>query len=387
MQWRVPLADVNFGPEEEAAVAAVIRSGWLTMGSVTQAFEQEFAAFVGSKHALAVTNATAALHLACLALGVGPGDEVIVPSLTFVASVNAIRYTGAVPLFADIESLDWLDISPNSIEEAITDRTKAIMVVHYAGYACDMPAILEIAHQHHLAVIEDAAHAVGASLNERALGTWGQIGCYSFFGNKNLTTGEGGMLVTNDDKLAEKSRILRSHGMTTLTWDRHQGHASTYDVVDLGYNYRIDEMRSAMGRVQLGRIPSGNARRTEIVTLYRELLADLAPQIKIPFSEARGLSSYHIMPVLLPEGADRQAFMAGMKDAGIQTSWHYPPAHTFSIYAKEWQARGKTLPVTEAVAAREVTLPLYPTMTEEQVRWVVEAITDFFRIPQNTDAT
>jgi dTDP-4-amino-4,6-dideoxygalactose transaminase len=374
MQWRVPLADVNLGPEEEAAVAAVIRSGWLTMGSVTQAFEQEFAAFVGSRHALAVTNATAALHLACLALGIGPGDEVIVPSLTFVASVNAICYTGAMPVFADIESMEWLNISPKAIEDAITERTKAIMVVHYAGYACDMPAILEIAQRHNLAVIEDAAHAVGASLNGRALGTWGQIGCYSFFGNKNLTTGEGGMLVTDDDKLAEKLRILRSHGMTTLTWDRYKGHASTYDVVDLGYNYRIDEMRSAMGRVQLARIPSGNARRGQLVALYRELLMELAPRIRVPFEAERGLSSYHIMPVLLPEGCDKQAFMAGMKEEGIQTSWHYPPAHTFSIYADGWRARGGTLPVTAAAAACEVTLPLYPTMTEEQARWVVEAV-------------
>jgi len=209
MDWRVPLADVNIGPEEEAAVAEVIRSGWLTMGAVTQAFEAEFATFTGAKHALAVTNATAALHLACLALGVGAGDEVIVPSLTFVASANAIRYTGAQTIFADIESADWLCVSPQAIEASITPRSKAIMVVHYAGYACDMPAILEIARKHGLAVIEDAAHAVGASLQGKHLGTWGDIGCYSFFGNKNLTTGEGGMLVTNSDNLADKLRILR----------------------------------------------------------------------------------------------------------------------------------------------------------------------------------
>lgn len=374
MDWRVPLADLNFGPEEEAAVSAVIRSGWLSMGSVTQAFEAEFAEFVNAKHALAVTNATAALHLACLACGLGPGDEVILPSLTFVASANAVRYTGATPVFADIESEDILNISPAAIEAAITERTRAIMVVHYAGYACDMPAINQIAKAHHLAVIEDASHAVGASLEERALGTWGDIGCFSFFANKNMTTAEGGMLVTDNDKLAEKMRILRSHGMTTLTWDRHHGHASTYDVVDLGYNYRIDELRAALGRVQLGRVLEGNHRREERVALYRRLLSKHAPHITLPFTEAAGQSSYHLMPVLIPKGGDKFALMAAMKAKGIQTSWHYPPVHTFESYAKAYQSHPTPLPLTEAVAAREVTLPLYPTMTEDQVSWVVEVI-------------
>jgi dTDP-4-amino-4,6-dideoxygalactose transaminase len=240
MDWRVPLIDIDFGIEEEEAVLQVIRSRWLSMGMVTQAFEQEFAAFIGAKYALAVTNATAALHLACLAVGIGPGDEVIVPSLTFVATANAVRYTGATPVFADIESLDWLNISPASIESRITGHTKAILVVHYAGFPCNMPAIMDIARRHNLVVLEDAAHAIGSSLGGRSLGTWGAIGCYSFFSNKNMTTGEGGMLATDDDSLAEKLRLLRSHGMTSLSWDRHQGHAYSYDVVDLGYNYRID---------------------------------------------------------------------------------------------------------------------------------------------------
>jgi dTDP-4-amino-4,6-dideoxygalactose transaminase len=374
MDWRVPLADLYFGPEEEAAVSAVIRSGWLSMGGVTQAFEAEFAEFVNAKHALAVTNATAALHLACLACGLGPGDEVILPSLTFVASANAVRYTGATPVFADIESQDVLNISPAAIEAAITERTRAVMVVHYAGYACKMPAINQVAKAHHLAVIEDAAHAVGASLEARSLGTWGDIGCFSFFANKNMTTAEGGMLVTDDDELAEKMRILRSHGMTALTWDRHHGHASTYDVVDLGYNYRIDELRAAIGRVQLQKVHEGNRRREERVALYRRLLSEQAPQITLPFTHAPGQSSYHLMPILLPNGADKFAFMASMKARGIQTSWHYPPVHTFEAYRQAYQSNPTPLPMTEASAAREVTLPLYPTMTEEQVNWVVKAI-------------
>ena len=344
------------------------------MGEVTKNFEQEFAAFIGAKHTLAVTNATAALHLACLAMGIGSGDEVIVPSLTFVATANAVRYTGATPVFADVEGLDWLNISPASIETRVTERTRAILVVHYAGFPCDMPAIMEIAHHHNLVVLEDSAHAIGSMLEGRYLGTWGAIGCYSFFSNKNMTTGEGGMLATDDDALAEKLRILRSHGMTSLSWDRHQGHAYSYDVVDLGYNYRIDEMRSAMGRVQLRKVRAGNQKRAELTALYRELLAELAPQVQLPFGEPRGTGCYHILPALLPPGTERIRFMEALKLRGIQTSIHYPPVHHFQIYQEEWQTRGQPLSITEEAGTREVTLPLYPSMRLEQVHWVVQAV-------------
>ena len=375
MEWRVPLADVRLGPEEESAVLDVLRSGWLTMGGVTQAFEQEFAAFVGAKHAFAVTNATAALHLACMAVGLGEGDEVVVPSLTFVATANAVRYTGANVVFADIESEDWLCICPRSIEEKINERTRAIVVMHYAGFACDMPEILRVAKKYHLAVIEDAAHAVGASLGGKPLGTWGDVGCYSFFGNKNMTTAEGVVLVTDDDRLADKVRILRSHGMTTLTWDRHQGHASTYDVVDLGYNYRIDEIRAALGREQLKKLPAGNVRREVLVERYREELAERLPALGLPFSEKRGLSSQHIFPVLLPEGADRQSFREALKADGIQTSFHYPPVHHFRIYRQE----GEELWMTENAARRQVTLPLFPGMTDAQQSLVIESVVKALR--------
>ncbi len=370
MEWRVPLADVKLGIEEENAVLEVLRSGWLTMGSVTQAFEREIATFVGAKHAFAVNNATAALHLACMAVGVGEGDEVIAPSLTFVATANAVRYTGAKVVFVDIESEDWLCISPQAIEEKINERTKAIVVMHYAGFACDMPAIMRIAEKYNLAIIEDAAHAIGASLDGKALGTWGDVGCYSFFGNKNMTTAEGGVLVTDDDSLAEKVRILRSHGMTTLTWDRHQGHASTYDVVALGYNYRIDEIRSAIGREQLKKLPAGNARREVLVGRYRQAFKEQAPSLGLPFSEKRGLSSQHIFAVLLPEGVDREAFREAMKKDGIQTSFHYPPVHQFAIYRNE----GEELWMTENVARRQVTLPLFPGMTDEQQDLVIKSV-------------
>jgi len=370
--WKIPLSDIKFGPEEQAAVQAVLDSGWLTMGEVTHQFEEEFKAYTGARHAFAVSNATVALHMACLGADLKPGDEVIVPSLTFVATANAVRYTGATPVFADITGEQDLTVSLDSIKACYTPATKAVMVMHYAGYPCDMPAILEWANAHDLPVIEDAAHAVGSYLDGRHLGTWGKAGCFSFFSNKNLSTGEGGMLVTDDNSLADKFRLLRSHGMTSLTWDRHQGHAWSYDVVDLGYNYRIDEIHSALGREQLRKLDSNNERRRQICTLYRELLNELCPSINVPFENHPGISSYHIMPIVLPKGTSRLAFMESLKADGIQSSIHYPPIHTFSAY-RSFNRSQKPLPVTEDIASREVTLPLYPLMTDDQVKAVVEA--------------
>ena len=374
MEWKVPLADLAYGAEEEQAVLDVLHSRWLTMGAVTQQFEKEYAGFLGVKHALAVSNATVALHLACLALGIGPGDEVIVPSLSFVATSNAVLYTGAQVRFADIIGPDDLTISPTAIETQITTRTRAVIVMHYGGYPCHMEAIRGITKQHGLALIEDAAHAPGASLESKPLGTWGDIGCFSFFSNKNLSTGEGGMLVTDQDDLAEKARVMRSHGMTSLTWDRHQGHAYSYDVVALGYNYRIDEIRSALGLAQLHKLRINNERRKNITQRYWHLLSPAG--VGLPFrgwgSTADLSPAYHIFPMLLPAGINREAFIDQMRAAGVQTSIHYPPIHQFSYYKAAYP--GIILPQTEAAAARQVTLPLYPTMSDEQVDLVVETV-------------
>ncbi len=376
MQWRVPLADLNYDEAENEAVLKVLNSRWLTMGGVTQEFEARFAELTGAKHAVAVSNATEALHLACVALGIGPGDEVIVPSLSFVATANAVLYTGANVQFADIVGMEEPTIDPEAIRAAINERTRAIIPMHYAGYPCRMEAIMEIAAQHGLAVIEDVAHAPGGALKGRALGTWGDIGCFSFFSNKNLSTGEGGMLVTNQDPLAEKLRVLRSHGMTSLTWDRHQGHAYTYDVVELGYNYRLDEIRSALGLVQLGKLAAGNARRKEFTELYWRALNGSGISLPMQaWAQTAGVTpAYHIFPALLPEGSDRVAFMEGLKADGVQTSIHYPPIHTFSYYQKRLAGQASCLPKTESYARREVTLPLYPTMDEEAFDAVIQAI-------------
>jgi len=372
MSWKIPLSDVDFGNEELQAVQSVIQSGWLTMGGVTQEFENEFEKYTGAKHALAVTNCTAGLHMACMAIGLNPGDEVILPALTFVATANAVRYTGAVPVFADVIGDQDFNISVDSIEAQITERTRAIIVVHYAGYACDMPHIMEVARAHNLFVIEDCAHAVGSWVNDRHLGTWGNIGCFSFFSNKNMTTGEGGMVTTNDEELHEKLRLLRSHGMTSLTWDRHKGHAWSYDVVELGYNYRIDEIRAALGLEQLKKLDRNNKRRRELVNLYRELLQELKPGIVVPFGNHSGISAAHIMPILLPMKFDRNSFMDRMKSEGVQTSIHYPPIHHFTSYRGQYNEI--KLPKTDQVANREVTLPLFPKLSEEDVIKVVRSV-------------
>lgn len=369
--WRIPLADIDLGPDEEAAVLDVLRRRWLSMGETTAAFEADFAAITGARHALAVTNCTAALHLAGLALDWGPGDEVIVPSLTFVATANAVRYTGATPVFADIAGESDFGLSAEDAAERISPRTKAIVVVHYAGHAADLPAIQALAERHGLDLVEDVAHAPGASLDGRALGTWGRIGCFSFFANKNMTTGEGGMMTTDDDELAARLRLLRSHGMTSLTWDRHKGHAWSYDVVAPGYNYRIDEIRAAIGRVQLAKLETANSRRRALDALYRRLLPAAAPGLAIPYDRVRGIPACHLRPVLLPEGANRVRFMEEMKTRGIQTSIHYPPVHQFSYYRANGD--GPALPLTEMVGEREVTLPLYPGMSPADVETVVAA--------------
>ena len=378
MAWKVPLSDLDFGPEENAAVMEVLNSRWLTMGAVTQEFERKFADHIGARHALAVSNGTVALHLACLALGIGPGDEVIVPSLSFVATSNAVLYTGAEVRFADIIGPAELTISPEAIEKLITERTRAIIVMHYGGYPCRMPEIMAIAAKHGLAVIEDAAHAPGASLDGKFLGTWGDAGCFSFFSNKNLATGEGGMLVTNRDDIAEKVRLLRSHGMTSMTWDRHQGHAYSYDVVELGYNYRLDEIRAALGLVQLKKLAENNRKRAEITGKYWGTFQrfDEFNDFGFPFRFLTGRQGYspsfHIFPLILPERLDRAGLVEDLKAGGVQTSLHYPPIHKFTIYRGRFQ--DLYLPHTEFAASHLVTLPLYPTMGQASLETVIAEI-------------
>jgi dTDP-4-amino-4,6-dideoxygalactose transaminase len=368
----VPLADVLVDDELRSSVDDVVDSGWWSMGPKVEEFEAAFAELCGTGHALAVANGTAALHLALLAVGCGPGDEVVLPSLNFVAAANAIGHTGAVPVFCDITGLNYVNLDPADLEAAVGPRTKALLVLHYGGFPCDMEAVQEIAEKHGLIVIEDAAHAPGATWRGRPCGSLGQVGCFSFFSNKNLPVGEGGMIVTDDDDLAASLRLLRSHGMTTLTWERHRGHAASYDVVAQGFNYRLDELRAAIGLHQLRRLPEENARRREIWLRYRERL-DGVSGISMPFGEVdpESSSAHHLAVALLPSGR-RDDVRAALAERRIQTSVHYPPIHRFSYYEELGSRR--PLPRTEAVAERVVTLPLYGHMTDEQADLVIGAL-------------
>jgi dTDP-4-amino-4,6-dideoxygalactose transaminase len=319
-----------------------------------------------------VSNGTAALHLSFLALGCGFSDEIIQPTLNFVATANMTVAVGATPVVADIVNLNEPTVSPIDIEHRITARTKAIVVMHYGGYPCRMAEICSICERHGLALVEDACHAIGAYyLDPQQRPPHGNMvgnlmssmACFSFFGNKNLVTGEGGMVVTNSDELAEKLRHLRSHGMTTLTWDRYQGHASSYDVITHGYNYRLDEIRASLGRVQLRRLKHNNYLRQQIVMAYRHYLSDLPGWI-IPFDEHSGDSAYHLMVILAPNEKVRREKVQVLKDAGVQTSLHYPSLTSFSAFDRFLLDRVET---SETFAKRAITLPLYPAMTVSQV--------------------
>lgn len=377
---RYQLSDIDMGEAEAIAVAEVVRSKWLSLGPRTEAFEQRFAEQFGVRHAVTVSNCTAALHLALKACGVGSGDEVITPSYTFVATANAILYQGAVPVFVDIAGPHDLNVSVDEIEARITPRTAAIMVVHLAGYAAHMDRIMELAERHGLAVIEDACHAVGARYDAggasrwsgHRLGTIGHAGCYSFFANKNMVTGEGGMLVTNDDRIAAIARRCRSHGMTKSSWDKASGRATDYDVVDLGYNYRATELTAAIGLVQLAKLERNNRRRGVLARRYHGALAGLAG-VSLPFADRSDDSGHHILPILLDDPRRRAGFRQSLLAQGIQSSVHYPPAHLFSHYTRNYPQR-QPLPVTEEIATREVTLPLHPLLADEDVDAICSAV-------------
>jgi dTDP-4-amino-4,6-dideoxygalactose transaminase len=382
MQWRVPLTDLTLGDEEVSAVAEVLRSGWLTQGAQVDAFERAFSERLGTRHAIAVTNGTAALHLALAGVGLEPGDEFILPTLTFIATLNAGLYCGATPVLADCVSEDDLTISVEDVERKITDRTRVIIAMPYGGFCPDMEALAALADARGITLIEDACHAPLAQVGDRKIGTFGRAGAFSFFSNKNMTTGEGGMAITDDDALADRLRRMRSHGMTTLTWDRHRGHAADYDVVERGYNYRLDEVRAAIGLVQLAKLPEATERRCESAAKLRTAIEALGIDgLTIPFAHPRGTPVHHLFPILLPEGVDRTTFRTAMTERGIQTSVHYPLLHRFSA-TQELLGNDDNdldLPVAEAIEHRLVTLPMGPHLDVEAVGLIAEAVEESLR--------
>ncbi len=327
----------------------------------------------GSAHAVAVSSGTAALHLAARATNVGPGDEVVVPGLTFVASASAFRLVGARPVLSDVESPTRPNLDPADVERRLTPRTKAVVAVHFCGYPAQVHELRELCDDRGLTLIEDAAQAVGATIDEtdRKVGTVGAIGCFSLFSKKQLCVGEGGMVVTHDDELAARVRSLRSHAMTTVTWDRHRGHANTYDVTDIGYNYRLDEPRAALGHSRLARLDADITARRQVVRTYRDRLTGL-DGLDLAWDDADvACSSHFAFPVLLENREARDRFRDALADQDVQTTW-YPALHRFTEYRDRYAA---SLSNVEAAADRHCALPLSSTFSEDQIESVMDAVT------------
>lgn len=366
-EYKIPLFDLNFDESEEKAVIETLKSKWISTGPKTAEFEDKFAKMLQIKYAVALSNCTVALHLALKVLGIKDGDEVICPSLTFVATVNSIRYVNATPVFADVKSYDDLTIDPEDIERKLTAKTKAIVVMHYGGFACDMNSIQNIANKYNLKIVEDACHGPLSEYNGQRLGTIGDIGCFSFFSNKNISTGEGGMIITNNAVYYEKLKLLRSHGMTSLSYERAKGHSTSYDVIELGYNYRMDDIRASIGIVQLDKLMNDLKKRATVRKWYIEELSEI-DEIIIPFKSYTDFTSNYIFPIILKNSdtETRDKFRTKLAQAGVQTSIHYPAVHRFSIYKDYY----KELPTTDYVTNNLITLPMYSNLKLEGIKYI-----------------
>lgn len=371
MEYKIPLFKLNFGEEEIEAVTETIRSKWISTGPKCEELEKQFVDMFDVKYAVSMSNCTDALHLSCILTDIKPGDEVLCPSLTFAASVNCIKYVGATPVFCDIESLEHINIDPIDIEKKITPKTKAIIVVHMAGFPAHMDEIMAIAKKYNLKVIEDACHGPLSEYKGKKLGTIGDVGCFSFFSNKNISTGEGGMLITNNEEMAKKARLLRSHGMTTMSYHRASGHATSYDIVELGYNFRMDDIRASIGVVQMKKLQNDLDKRINVRNEYLNQLSKIEGII-IPFIDNIEFVSNYIFPIILKDSIveKRDLIRQKLHEAGIQTSVHYPGIHRFSIY-KDYSVE---LPITEYVTDNEITLPMYASLSFEEIDFIVNTL-------------
>lgn len=370
-KYNIPLFNLNYGQEEMDAVLEPIRNNWISMGPKCMELEKGFREMLDVSYACAVTNCTAALHLACYVLGIHQGDEVICPSLTFSATVNCIKYVGATPVFCDVASYDDFGLDANMLESLITDHTKAIIPMHFAGFPCNMEEILEIAEKYSLYIIEDACHGPLSEYGGKKLGTFGDIGCFSFFSNKNISTGEGGMIVTNNEEIYHKLKLARSHGMTTMSYERASGHATAYEIRTLGFNYRMDDIRASLGCAQLKKLPGDLVKRAALRKLYESNLSHIR-DVMIPYKDRKGIYSNYIFPIVL-ENSDakrRDAIRSKLGSYGIQTSVHYPAVHRFELY-RNLEA---DLPKTEYIADNEITLPMYGQLKTEDIEFVCKSL-------------
>lgn len=382
----IPFARPSLGREEEEAVIAVMRTGWLTTGEVAARFEEEFARFAGCRHALALCSATAGLHLCLEALGVGPGSAVVTTPYTFAATAEVIRYMGADPLFVDIDR-ETLNIDPAALRRALEARRKAggrvsaMIPVHVAGLPCDMTAIGEISREFGVPVVEDAAHAFPVRTGGRLVGTFGDAGVYSFYATKPITTGEGGMVVTDRDDLARRIRLMRLHGIDRDIWNRYTSATASwrYDVVAPGFKYNLTDMAAAIGRVQLTKADALLDRRKAIARRYREAFRGMDELVPPPAADAH---AWHLFIVRLREGAlsiDRERFIDELQARGIGVSVHFIPLHIMSYYRDTYGLRPEDFPVALECYRACMSLPLYPSMTDGEVERVVRAVTEICR--------
>jgi len=382
----LPFSLPTIGEEEIAEVIDSLRSGWITTGPKTKRFEEEFREYIGAKHAIAVNSCTAGLHIALAALGIGPGDEVIVPTLTFCSTANVVVHLGARPVLVDVG--EDFNVTPEAIEKAITPRTKAVIPVHYGGQPCDLEAIYAIAARHNLAVVEDAAHAVGAVYHGHKIGsdslrpaTSGLrvVTCFSFYATKNMTTGEGGMNTTADDELAERMRLLSLHGMSRDAWKRYTSAGSWYyEVLLPGYKYNMTDIQAALGIHQLRKLDDFIAIRQRYARMYDEGFADL-PEVERPIIHPDRTHTYHLYVIRLNLERltiDRAQFIEELKALNIGTSVHFIPVHLHPYYQKALGYRVGDCPVAERLYERIISLPLYPRMTEDDVQDVIHAVKD-----------
>jgi len=365
------------GDEERAEVEDTLRSGWITTGPKTRRFEAQFAEYIGVPRALAVGSATAAMHLALVALGVGPGDEVITTPMTFVATANVVEHVGARLVLADIDPVT-MQISPEAIAAALTPRTRALLPVHYTGHPADMNAILGLAGDR-VAVVEDAAHALPAAVGDRNVGTIGDLTAFSFYATKNVTTGEGGMLTGRDDEVLDRARVLSLHGMSADAWRRYEpGNSWYYDVLAPGFKYNMTDIQASLGIHQLARLPQTDARRRQIAARYSAALG-AGDHFQVPLEHPGFTSAWHLYVLRLnldTLAIDRARFIAELEKRNIGTSVHFIPVHLHQYYRDRYAYTPESLPAASAMFERIVSLPLHPGLSDDDVDDVIEAVFD-----------
>ncbi len=374
----LPFARPDFDETEFKAVQEVLTSGWITTGAVTHSFESEFANAVGSKHAIAVSSCTAALHLALEAAAIQPGDEVITTPYTFAATAEVIRYLGARPVFVDIERNSF-NLDPYGIESAITRRTRAIIPVHIAGLPVEMKTIQEISSRHSLAIVEDAAHAFPAKYHKTMVGHLGHLTCFSFYATKTITTGEGGMITTDSDSLANRCRLMSLHGISHDAWKRYSADGNWYyEIVAPGYKYNMPDIAAALGRAQLCKANRMWAQRKAIADLYDRAFSEI-PELQVPYNDPSMQHAWHLYMLRLHLDRlriDRQRFVAELKSKGIGVSVHFIPLHIHPYYRDLYGYKPGDFPVAHEEYQREISLPIYSRMTAKDVKRVIDAVVD-----------